>query len=71
MGVLFISGCVQENAQTTSIDTTNKDKSSNSIESRINTLEKKVDELDKINAYNGLMKQSTENLIPLPPFKIT
>lgn len=70
LGVVFISGCVQEKADTTSIDAANKDKSFNSLESRINELEKKVDELDKINSYNGLMKQSAKNLIPLPPFKI-
>jgi len=70
IGVVFLSGCVQEKSQTTSDDATNKDKTINSLESRINELEKKVDELDKINNYNGLMKQSAENLIPLPPFKI-
>jgi hypothetical protein len=70
MGVVFLSGCVQEKAQTTSLDPANKGESSNSLESRINALENKVDELEKINTYNGIMKQSTENLIPLPPFKI-
>ncbi|MCX9085339.1 MAG: hypothetical protein OIN87_11155 [Candidatus Methanoperedens sp.] len=70
IGIIFMSGCVQEKEQTSSADSANKDKTSSSLESRINELEKKVDELDKTNSYNGIMKQSPENLIPLPPFKI-
>jgi len=68
-GFILISGCVAEKTQTNS-ETSNTDKSSQIYESRIKALEQKVDELEKINNYNGLMKQSTKNLIPTPPFTI-
>ena len=40
------------------------------MELRINELEKKIAELEEAGKYNGLMKQSTKDLIPTPPFQV-
>lgn len=68
--VVFISGCLQEKSEQ-SIGAENSTKSAQTLESRLSELEIKVNELDEMNNYNGLMKQSTKNLIPLPPFRIS
>lgn len=49
----------------------NANESVQKLELRINELEKKVTVLEEIIEYNGLMKQSTKNLIPSKlPFQI-
>jgi hypothetical protein len=40
------------------------------LESRIENLESRVSEIEKIIEYNGLMKQVDKDLIPSPPFRI-
>lgn len=55
---------------TTKLSTENVDDSVQKLEFRIQELEKKVADLEEINKYNGIMKQSTKNLIPKPPFQV-
>lgn len=53
---------------TPELPTQNEDESIQKLELRIHELEKNVSELEEAGKFNGLMKQSTKNLIPNPPF---
>lgn len=82
---MIIGGCLSKSAPETNIiqtvtstpvpDQANpitvQDKETiQNLETRIMVLETQVSEMDAVLKYNGMMEQSSKNIIPIPPFEI-